>query len=212
MNFTWKHFGPNAIILEWPAIIDQKTIEEIQRLFRHLSKHTSKGITDIIPAYASLTVMYQPSKLRDIDIIDLIKSPDAVQQIKHSRTMEIPVRYHDSTHKDMFLFASFTGLDINEIIEIHSVPVYDVCFIGFLPGFPYLTGLDKKLHIPRKSVPNLRIPKGSVSIGGSQTGIYPQESPGGWYVIGQTAFELIDFSSPPYCSIQSGDKIRFIPV
>jgi inhibitor of KinA len=104
---------------------------------------------------------------------------------------------------------SHVGLSRNEIVDLHTSALYDVYFIGFLPGFLYLGGLDEKLHIPRKIIPDLKILSGSVAIGGAQTGIYPQESPGGWYVIGHTDFKVIDFYSPPFCQVKPGDRVKF---
>ncbi|MBK7805245.1 MAG: carboxyltransferase domain-containing protein [Saprospiraceae bacterium] len=121
---------------------------------------------------------------------------------------EISVEYNKSQNKDMASVMSHAGLSRNEIVDLHTSALYDVYFIGFLPGFLYLGGLDKKLHIPRKIIPDLKILSGSVAIGGAQTGIYPQESPGGWYVIGHTDFKVIDFYSPPFCQVKPGDRVK----
>ena len=98
-------------------------------------------------------------------------------------------------------------LTVEEIARTHIEPVYQVAMLGFQPGFPFLIGLPNKLHHPRKSTPSLRVPKGSVAIGGAQTGIYPSDSPGGWYVIGHTTSEM--FTKPDRFLLNPGDRVKF---
>ena len=95
---------------------------------------------------------------------------------------------------------------------MHSKAIYSVYLIGFLPGFMYLGGLDYTLHIPRKKEPRIRVPKGSVAIGGEQTGIYPQQSPGGWNILGNTPINLFDKSKDIPCFAKPGDKVKFFQI
>ena len=103
-------------------------------------------------------------------------------------------------------------LSIDEIISLHSEISYTVYGIGFLPGFLYLGGLNNKLHFPRRNMPRMEVVKGSVGIGGGQTGIYPQTSPGGWHIIGKTPINLFDVNSEIPCFINSADEVKFVPV
>jgi len=98
------------------------------------------------------------------------------------------------------------------VIARHAAAEYRVAFIGFLPGFPYLMGLDPALHVPRRATPRTRVPAGSVAIGGAQTGIYPVASPGGWHVIGRTAIRLFDPAAAQPSLLRAGDRVRFVPV
>jgi inhibitor of KinA len=125
---------------------------------------------------------------------------------------EIPVCYDAQFGIDLDEMSGHLGLSAKEIIELHSGATYTVYFIGFLPGFLYLGGLDKRLYVSRKAIPRLRVPKGAVAIGGQQTGIYPMQSAGGWNIIGNTPISLFDATKEPPCFARSGDKINFLPV
>ncbi|GGF45165.1 allophanate hydrolase [Echinicola rosea] len=118
----------------------------------------------------------------------------------------IPVQY---TGKDLERVAKHTGLAQDELIALHQAPSYLLYFYGFMPGFMYLGGLDQQLFVPRKEQPDPMIEKGSVAIGGKQTGIYPMNSPGGWNVIGKTPVQLFDVNMDPPLKPQPGDKIKF---
>lgn len=122
---------------------------------------------------------------------------------------QLPVCYHPSLGFDLENFSKSVGLSIEKIIKIHSSESYQVYFIGFLPGFLYLGNLDEHLYLKRKAKPLLKVPKGAVGIGGNQTGIYPQESPGGWHIIGNCPVELFNVNKNPPAVFKAGDIIRF---
>ena len=103
-------------------------------------------------------------------------------------------------------------LEIEELISIHTQTKYRIYFLGFLPGFLYLEGLNKRLHFPRKENPILNVPKGAVGIGGKQTGIYPNLSPGGWHLIGNTPLTLFDIKQNPPCFASPGDWVSFTSI
>ena len=113
---------------------------------------------------------------------------------------------------DLEALSNSINLSVEEIIELHSKPFYIIYFIGFLPGFLYLGGLDSKLQTPRKANPRLKVPKGSVAIGGNQTGIYPSESPGGWNIIGKSPINFFNLKNDTPCFAKPGDKLQFYPI
>ena len=125
---------------------------------------------------------------------------------------EIPVCYEPELAPDLLELAERKQLTLSQLIEIHASPSYRIHFFGFLPGFFYLNGLPEILHMPRKSIPNLTVPKGSVAIGGSQTGIYPGESPGGWHIIGRTPVSLFNPKNNPPVWAKPGERIKFVPI
>ena len=125
---------------------------------------------------------------------------------------EIPVCYDSCFGEDLVQFSQTKEMSISEIIQLHSNKIYTVYFMGFLPGFLYLGGLDSKLELARKKTPSLDVKKGAVAIGGNQTGIYPQDSPGGWHVIGNSPLEFFNPNESPPCIISAGDKVRFVPI
>lgn len=124
----------------------------------------------------------------------------------------VPVCYSSSTGRDLETLAESKNMTVADLISLHSSVEYRIHFFGFLPGFMYLNGLPEKLHTPRKRVPDLRVPAGSVAIGGSQTGIYPSESPGGWHLIGKSPLTLFDPHSIPPVWAKPGEKLLFSPI
>lgn len=166
-------------------------------------------------AYNSILVSYKNI------IIDLKKTKSELEKIyasdkiiieKSSILWKIPVCYDPIFGLDLDAISQSKQLDKQRIIALHSEVIYTIHFIGFLPGFLYLGGLDQSLHIPRKHTPPLKIPKGSVGIGGKQTGIYPNESPGGWYIIGNSPINFFDAEKSIPCFAKAGDKIKFFPI
>ena len=125
---------------------------------------------------------------------------------------KVPVRYSSSTGRDLETLAESKNISVADLISLHSSVEYRIHFFGFLPGFMYLNGLPEKLHTPRKRIPDLSVPAGSVAIGGSQTGIYPSESPGGWHLIGRSPIRLFDPQLIPAVWAKPGEKLLFTPI
>ena len=125
---------------------------------------------------------------------------------------KVPVRYSSSTGRDLETLAETKNFTVSELISLHSSVEYRIHFFGFLPGFMYLNGLPEQLHAPRKRIPDLSVPAGSVAIGGSQTGIYPSESPGGWHLIGRSPIRLFDPNLIPAVWAKPGEKLLFTPI
>lgn len=125
---------------------------------------------------------------------------------------KVPVCYLSTKGRDLETLAESKNMSVADLISLHSSVEYRIHFFGFLPGFMYLNGLPEKLHTPRKKVPDLSVPAGSVAIGGSQTGIYPSGSPGGWHLIGSCPLTLFDPHSIPPVWAKSGEKLLFSPV
>lgn len=119
------------------------------------------------------------------------------------RTIEIPVGYDGD---DLVAIASATKLDVDEVIRIHSSGTYVVETMGFAPGFAYLSGLDPRLHLPRRATPRPRVYAGSVAIAGDQTAVYPSSSPGGWHIVGRTSRSMLDSDG---ALLRLGDRVRF---
>lgn len=126
------------------------------------------------------------------------------------RLVEIPVNYGGSLGEDLVAVAEYHQTTPREIIRRHTEPTYTVFMMGFQPGFPYLGGLPDNLHTPRHKTPRLQVPAGSVGIGGSQTGVYPFSSPGGWQLLGQTSIALFDIKREYPVLLNAGDQVRFV--
>lgn len=130
--------------------------------------------------------------------------------MRQGRHVDIPVVYGGEYGQDLAGVAAFHQISIEEVVRRHTEPIYTVFMMGFQPGFPYLGGLPEHLHTPRHAVPRKQVPAGSVGIGGSQTGVYPFASPGGWQLIGHTAIPLFQTASQPPTLLQAGDTVRFV--
>ena len=134
---------------------------------------------------------------------------DTAATAHEGRLVEIPVVYGGRFGEDLAEVAVFHQTTAAEIVKRHTAPVYTVFMMGFQPGFPYLGGLPENLHTPRRATPRTEVPAGSVGIGGSQTGMYPFASPGGWQIIGRTSVALFDAQKQPPTLLAAGDRVRF---
>ena len=183
----------------------------VERLTRKLVAARPQGIVNVHPAYASVLVVFDPLALDHESVKRLCEAtaevPPAVP-----RTLEIPVHYGGAYGPDLVDVARHAKLPPEEVVRIHSGAEYVVHFLGFSPGFPYLGGMAKSIATPRLASPRVRVPAGSVAIGGGQTGVYPLDSPGGWRLIGWTPRVLFDANADPPAILEMGCRVRFRPV
>jgi len=203
-------YNKGALLIEWPKAADVVTLQSIVTTEKHLIKEFKKSIYETVSGYHSLLIYYNDHLISKSDISESISNLESDKDIiLESNHWKIPVDYGTEHGIDLDFLSKELQLSNSEIINAHSTPIYTLHFIGFLPGFLYLSGLPDILNIPRRSNPRIRIPKGSVAIAAGQTGIYPIDSPGGWYIIGHTDFTLFDPFADPPCPFQAGDTIQF---
>jgi KipI family sensor histidine kinase inhibitor len=170
------------------------------------------GAREVVPGMMNLTVDLDPER-GDVDQLrrDLESAwAESDAATPASRHVEIPVHYGGSAGPDLAFVAQHAGLSPGEVIELHSGATYTVFFLGFLPGFAYLGGLDPRLAMPRRAEPRLAVPPGSLGIGGEQTGIYPLASPGGWQLIGRTSLRMFDPLREAPSLLLPGDTVKFL--
>lgn len=167
---------------------------------------------DIVPGMNNLTAIFNPLEHSGATMLaHLNKLANQISALDFpGRDVEIPVHYGGEYGPDIASVAAHTGLSIRELVQQHSAAHYLVYFLGFQPGFAYLGGLPPALATPRLAEPRLKVPAGSVGIGGSQTGIYPAASPGGWQLIGRTDLRLFDVHQSPPSTLLPGDCVRFV--
>jgi inhibitor of KinA len=211
--------GDRAILVEFGSAIDEPTRLLVRASYEQLCSRPLAGVVDIVPAFASIAVHYDPAQLATsrgatahaaiASAIEQVLRTTVAMTAGESRLTEIPVCYHPSVAPDIEEVATHAGLTTDQVVELHTAPDYVVHMIGFLPGFPYLGGLDARLTTPRRSTPRTHVPAGSVGIGGSQTGVYSIDSPGGWQLIGRTATRLFDVERNPPVLLKLGDRVRF---
>jgi inhibitor of KinA len=214
-KLKYKPYGLRAILVEWPAEMSENILHDILLFKQKIEKQSLKQIIYINSSYNSLIINYKLN-ISDTDfeigVIDKIYTSNSDVVLKKSFIWRIPVCYDTCFGLDLETLSTYKGIAKNEIITRHHQALYTVYFIGFLPGFLYLGGLDSELITPRKSTPRLHVEKGAVAIGGNQTGVYPNESPGGWNIIGNSPINFFDVTKETPCFAKPGDKIKFYSV
>lgn len=207
--------GDSAILLEFEQKISPEINKKMITMVHLLREQQIKGVIDMIPAFCSLLINYDPRVISYEMLSKRIKSLlhlniEAKTTLK--KVYEIPVCYGGEFGPDIEFIAKYANLSIDEVIRIHSSKDYLIYMLGFLPGFSYLGGLDERIHTPRLDNPRIKINAGSVGIGGAQTGIYPLDSPGGWQLLGMTPVKTYDPSRANPILFEAGDYIRFVPI
>lgn len=195
--------GDSCLCWSFGKGIDSRTSHRVIRAYRFLKERRVTGVLDVVPSYRALAVHFDPLQT-DADelapaIAGLLRRAAREPAERKGATHRIPVVYDGQDLADL---ARGKQLAVPDVIRIHSGKTYTVAMIGFRPHFTYLLGLDPRLETPRLASPRPRVPPGSVGIGGNQTGIYPDESPGGWNLIGRTSPGLL-------IDIAIGDKVKF---
>lgn len=202
----------NSIIIDYPPIISEEINKTIRFVSREIVGKLNEYIIDIISAYHTITVGFDCLAVDPAMLVEEL-SKLVLQTfnfaIDDKNIVEIPVCYEEPYGMDLEYVCNIHSISREELIRKHSTPEYLVYMVGFTPGFPYLGGMDESLETPRKKQPRKRIAAGSVGIAGSQTGIYPIDSPGGWQIIGQTPVKLFDPYRQNPVMIEAGQYIKF---
>jgi KipI family sensor histidine kinase inhibitor len=201
-----RPFGDAAVLVDVPDAAAAAALAAAVRT-------ALPAAVDVVPGMNSVLVTVPTGT--DLDavadrlrgVIDHLPPPAGASA--DPRTVTIPVRYQGP---DLAAVAELTGLDPAEVVARHTAATYTVAILGFAPGFPYLTGLDPGLTVPRLDTPRPRIPAGSVGLAGGQTCVYPGASPGGWRLIGSTDLPLFDPLREPPALLAPGDRVRFVAV
>ena len=207
--------GDSSLLIEFGNEISPEINRRIAAVVELMREQHIEGVVDVIPAFCSLLVNYDPrvagyEKMKQ-RLESLVRVDIKVGQTKR-KIFEIPVLYGGEYGPDLASIADHAGISEDEVVLIHSSKDYLIYMLGFLPGFCYLGGLDERIHTPRLSNPRLRIRAGSVGIGGSQTGIYPLDSPGGWQLMGMTPIKTYDPEREIPILVEAGNYIRFVPI
>ncbi len=211
-----RPYGVHAILVEWPEKVEQDILNDILFFVADLKiKHLKNNNWELVPAYNSLTLILREAVI-DFDSFkqQLVQWYDNKEEIilgdKH--LWRFPVCYDLEFGLDLIEVAEKLNKTIEEIVRIHTSIKYTVYGIGFLPGFMYLGGLPKELEIPRRALPRSKVAKGSVGLAGKQTGIYPQESPGGWHILGNCMVPIFNPKNDNPCLVKVGDMVQFYQI
>jgi KipI family sensor histidine kinase inhibitor len=167
------------------------------------------GIVEVVPGERTVLVVTDPARCALGRLAEkLPKLPLPASASGDAPPVEIPVVYDGD---DLDEVAKLTGLSRDEVVERHATASYTVAYLGFSPGFGYLTGLDPALHVPRRESPRTAVPAGSVAIAGPYSAVYPSQSPGGWRLLGHSDLRLWDVRRDPPSLLQPGTRVRFVP-
>ena len=204
--------GDRALLIQLGSTIDDETHRRVRAISARLTSSKVPGLIEIVPAFASVAVHYDPARAPYVRFAEAVQAALANlgdESLPAPRTVEIPVRYGGEDGPDLAVVADAHGLSADDVVRLHSAATYRVYMLGFAPGFAYLGGLPESLATPRRAEPRTAVPAGSVGIGGSQTGIYPLTTPGGWQIVGRTSLTLFDPRRTPPTLLAIGDIVRF---
>ena len=210
--------GDRCMLIGLGDTVDPDTSSRVFAFARRLKEQPIPGVVDIVPAFTTLALHYQPERLGDApfeslraSVLDRLQRPFETTQLA-TRTIDIPICYGGEFGPDLEDIAAQRSLSTEQVIELHLRSPHRVYMLGFAPGFPFIGGLDPALVMPRRASPRTRIPPGSVAIARDQTCIYPLETPGGWNLIGRTPLRLFDPGATPPCVLAPGDSVRFVRI
>ncbi|MGA8854969.1 MAG: 5-oxoprolinase subunit PxpB [Christiangramia sp.] len=207
--------GDRGILVDFGGEISPENLEKLLFYKRKIENSKFKQKVEVTNTYNSLLISYIFT-IEDVygEFLRLrqLIGEAYITKNKNYIIFHLPVCYDEEFGLDLEHISQVNNLPVEEIIQLHTAPLYQVYFIGFLPGFLYLGGLDEKLKISRKKTPRRSVEKGSVGIGENQTGIYPKNSPGGWQILGKSPVNLFDKNDTPPSAFSAGDKIKFVSV
>lgn len=213
MKPSHKIISPIHSEIKWNQEISDRLLQKQLALKYLLESQFQQSIIEVRVGFTTLGISWN-SNLPYHQVQEIIDHFEELKELPplSTKVWQIPVCYELEYGRDLEHLAAAKGIAVEAVIKLHSTKLYRLHFYGFLPGFMYLQGLPKELHTPRKSVPDLSVPAGSIAIGGNQTGIYPSISPGGWHLIGQTPISLFDPSINPPVWANPGDQIKFFSI
>lgn len=212
-TIQFEALAEDALLLRFGERIDIELNARVQTATHCLRQHLPQ--VECIPAYASVLLRFNPQHWpgahphQQVQAAASTALHETTSTIAAARELVIPVCYGREYGPDLAEVAARCRLDTDTVIARHTAADYRVAMLGFAPGFPYLLGLDPQLAVPRRTDPRQRVPAGSVAIGGSQTGIYPEPLPGGWQLIGRTPLRLFDITANTPSLFTPGDRVRF---
>lgn len=213
-KITITPFGSQAIIIQWPNTISDAILNDILAFKSHLQNSFDPGF-EYVASYNSITLIYPDHKFDFKSLknqIIKLYTQDYMPVKQTYYCWKMPVCYESEFAVDMPFLEDQLQLSSADIVKLHTTHQYKVFGIGFLPGFMYLGGLPKVLETKRKNAPQLLVEKGAVGLAGLQTGIYPQDSPGGWNIIGKCPVPLFNAQQDQPCFVKVGDKVQFTPI
>lgn len=211
MKPSYQALSPILGELVWNQIPSDELLGYQLAYLTHIQNHYSSDLVEVRQGFTRLSLVWK-NHLKQLEFARNLEDIQ-LDPINLSDTVwEVPVCYDPIFGHDLAPLAESKNLSLSEVIQLHTAPSYRIHFFGFFPGFFYLNGLSSKLFAPRKSMPSIAVPLGSVAVGGSQTGVYPMQSPGGWHILGRSPLTFFDPKRPIPVWAKPGEQIQFVPI
>lgn len=212
--------GDRAVLAEFAETLDLAVNQRIQVLAKSIEQRRLPWIRDVVPALASLAIHFDRRKLGRrampailvAELIEHCLAAELPDLDALTRTVELPVCYHERFAPDLAEVAERCGLTSGEVVAKHAASSHRVLMVGFVPGHPYIGGSDSAISVPRRPTPRAQVPTGSIAIANAQTVVYPYPTPSGWSVIGRTPERIFDIEREPAAMMAPGDRVRFVPI
>lgn len=218
-NARYLPAGDTALIVEFGNAIDKSLVDAVSSLRNHIEVLQESqqliGVLETVPTFRSLAIIIDPLQTSIDTVQSILENQPGDSSTEHSSKQaawRLPVCYHKDYGPDINAVAKATGLSTDEVIATHNQIPYQVYLLGFQPGYGFLGNTEPVLHLPRRTEPRVRIPKGSVAIALKLTCIYPWETPGGWHLLGQCPVPLFDANAARPTLFSPNDTVRFEPV
>jgi inhibitor of KinA len=214
----------SALTIEFGSDVSPDLNARAIAIAKHFKDDSFPGLIEAVPAYASVTLFYDPVRVRHAfpasktafeavsEVAKTTAESISASEIGEPRLVEVPINISEEASPDLNTISEHAGITSDEVIGIFLSRTYRVYMLGFLPGFAYMGEVDDSIAAPRLSTPRTHVPSGSVGIAGKQTGIYPLDSPGGWNIIGRTDAKMFDPERPDPCLLRPGDEVKFIKI
>lgn len=207
-------FGENTFLIKWSNEISDYNHHQVMGINKIIKELFGHNIIETTPSYQSLAIYLKKNTNTSsfIKRLSELLNQNSISENVITREVHIPVCYDEEFGLDLKSLSDYHDLSIKSIIAHHTKEVYPVHFIGFLPGFPYLQGLNPMISTPRKKKPRSVVNAGSVGIAGDQTGVYPLDSPGGWNIIGRSPISFFDIKKDTPSLLKAGNQIKFFEI
>jgi KipI family sensor histidine kinase inhibitor len=206
--------GDACLTVAYPPAIDESLSLRCAAIAQTVQARKAGGIRDVVPTFHTVAVYYDPRRISGGAVEALLREcveTPLPADTNTGRIVEVPVCYGGEFGPDLSAVAAFGGCTDDEVVRLHSAPLYRVFMLGFLPGFAYMGRVDERIAAPRLETPRTRVPAGSVAIAGQQTAVYSLESPGGWRIIGRTPLRLFAQDRPDPFLFHPADQVKFVP-
>ncbi|MDT8862423.1 5-oxoprolinase subunit PxpB [Alkalihalobacillus sp. MEB130] len=212
---SYLMMGDKAVVIQFEQIVSIETNKKVQIISRLIEEQNIIGITQLIPAFNNLTVCYDPILIGQGELLQELKKIEGQVSIDfqlNNKTLYVPVAFGGEYGPDLEEIANHAGLSQKEIISILQNTPYYVYMIGFIAGYPYSGDIDKRLSIPRRSNPRMKVEKGTVQIVNNLTGIFTMTAPSGWHLVGWTPMDIFDPHLEQISRLNAGDSIQYVEI